>query len=99
MNISGCINACGHHHAADIGILGVNKKGVEHYQISLGGRADEAAAIGRIIGPSFAEDEVPAVIEEIVNVYLAGRERDERFADHLLRVGLTPFKQAVYGDD
>jgi sulfite reductase (NADPH) hemoprotein beta-component len=99
LNISGCINACGHHHAADIGILGVNKKGVEHYQISLGGRADEAAAIGRIIGPSFAEDEVPAVIEEIVNVYLAGRERDERFADHLLRVGLTPFKQAVYGDD
>ena len=72
---------------------------MEYYQISLGGRADEAAATGRIIGPSFAEDELPAVIEEIVNVYLAGRERDERFADNLLRVGLTPFKQAVYGDD
>ena len=57
LNISGCINACGHHHAADIGMLGVNKKGVEHYQITLGGRADEAAAIGRIIGPSFAEDD------------------------------------------
>jgi sulfite reductase (NADPH) hemoprotein beta-component len=98
LNISGCINACGHHHAADIGILGVNKKGVEHYQISLGGRADEAAAIGRIIGPSFAEDEVPAVIEEIVTLYLENRKTDERFGDHLLRVGLTPFKQAVYGD-
>ena len=98
LNISGCINACGHHHAADIGILGVNKKGVEHYQISLGGRADEAAAIGRIIGPSFAEDEVPAVIEEVVTLYLENRKTDERFGDHLLRVGLTPFKQAVYGD-
>ncbi|MEL0305055.1 MAG: nitrite/sulfite reductase, partial [Rhodobiaceae bacterium] len=67
VNISGCINACGHHHAADIGILGVDKKGVEHYQITIGGRAGEAAAIGRIIGPSFAEDEVPAVIETIID--------------------------------
>ena len=62
LNISGCINACGHHHAADIGILGVDKKGVEHYQITGGGRAGEAASVGRIIGPSFAEDEVPGVI-------------------------------------
>ena len=77
----------------------MNKKDLEHYQISLGGRADEAAAICRTIGPSFAEDEVPAVIEEIVNVYLACRDRDERFADHLLRVGLTPFKQSVFGDN
>ena len=98
VNISGCINACGHHHAADIGILGVDKKGVEHYQVTIGGRAGEAAAIGRIIGPSFAEDEVPAVIEEVVTLYLENRKTDERFGDHLLRVGLTPFKQAVYGD-
>ena len=98
LNISGCINACGHHHAADIGVLGVNKKGVEHYQITLGGRADEAAAIGRIIGPSFAEDEVPAVIETIVDLYLGTRRDDESFGDHLLRVGPEPFKQAVYGD-
>jgi len=97
LNISGCINACGHHHAADIGVLGVNKKGVEHYQITLGGRADEAASIGRIIGPSFAEDEVPGVIEAIVDLYLAGRLEAETFADHFLRVGLDPFRQAVYG--
>ena len=96
LNISGCINACGHHHAADIGVLGVNKKGVEHYQITLGGRADDAAAIGRIIGPSFAEDEVPGVIETIVNLYLAGRQDRESFGDHLMRVGPEPFKQAVY---
>jgi sulfite reductase (NADPH) hemoprotein beta-component len=98
LNISGCINACGHHHAADIGVLGVNKKGVEHYQITLGGRADEAAAIGRIIGPSFAEDEVPRVIETIVDRYLATRRKTESFADNLLRLGLEPYKQAVYAD-
>ena len=96
LNISGCINACGHHHAADIGVLGVNKKGVEHYQITLGGRADEAAAIGRIIGPSFAEAEVPGVIETIVDLYLATRQDKENFAECLARVGLEPFKQAVY---
>ena len=99
LNISGCINACGHHHAADIGVLGVNKKGVEHYQITLGGRADEDAAIGRIIGPSFAEDEVPAVIETIIDLYLAARQDGESFGDHLMRVGLEPFKQAVYADN
>lgn len=98
LNISGCINACGHHHAADIGVLGVNKKGVEHYQITLGGRADAAAAIGRIIGPSFAEEDVPAVIETIVDLYLGARREGESFGDHLTRVGPAPFKQAVYGD-
>ena len=97
VNISGCINACGHHHAADIGILGVDKKGVEHYQITLGGRAGEAAAIGRIIGPSFAEDKVPAVIETIIDTYLAGRETDESFAAYLVRSGTDAVKQAVYG--
>ncbi|MEK9558771.1 MAG: nitrite/sulfite reductase [Alphaproteobacteria bacterium] len=98
LNISGCINACGHHHAADIGILGVNKKGVEHFQITLGGRAGEDAAIGRIIGPFFAEDDVPAVIETIVDLYLAARRDGESFGDHLRRVGADLFKQAVYAD-
>ncbi|MEL0197586.1 MAG: nitrite/sulfite reductase, partial [Rhodobiaceae bacterium] len=98
VNISGCINACGHHHAADIGILGVDKKGVEHYQITIGGRAGEAAAIGRIIGPSFAEDEVPAVIETIIDSYLAGREGDESFAAYVARSGTDGLKAAVYDD-
>ena len=98
LNISGCINACGHHHATDIGILGVNKKGVEHFQITLGGRAGEDGAIGRIIGPSFAEDDVPEVIETIVDLYLATRRDGESFGEHLKRVGTDPFKQAVYAD-
>ena len=96
VNISGCINACGHHHAADIGILGVDKKGVEHYQVTVGGRAGEAAVIGRIIGPSFAEDEVPAVIETIIDTYLAGREPDESFAAYVTRSGTDALKGAVY---
>ena len=97
LNISGCINACGHHHAADIGILGVDKKGVEHYQITVGGRAGEAAAVGRIIAPSFAEDEVPGVIETIVEIYVAARRRQETFADFLRRVDIAVLKDAVYG--
>ena len=97
LNISGCINACGHRHAADIGILGVDKKGVEHYQITVGGRAGEAAAVGRIIGPSFAEDEVPGVIETIVDTYVASRRRQETFADFLRRVDVAVLKDAVYG--
>ena len=97
LNISGCINACGHHHAADIGILGVDKKGVEHYQITVGGRAGGAAAVGRIIGPSFAEDEVPGVIETIVDTYVASRRRQETFADFLCRVDVAVLKDAVYG--
>ena len=98
VNISGCINACGHHHAADIGILGVDKKGVEHYQVTIGGRAGEAAAIGRIIGPSFAGDEVPAVIETIIDTYLAGREGNESFAAYVARSGTDGLKAAVYDD-
>ena len=98
VNISGCINACGHHHAADIGILGVDKKGVEHYQVTIGGRAGEAAAIGRIIGPSFAEDDVPAVIETIIDTYLAGRQTDESFAAYIARSGTDALKGAVYQD-
>ena len=97
LNISGCINACGHHHAADIGILGVDKKGVEHFQITLGGRAGEDGAIGRIIGPSFAEVDVPDAIETIVDTYLANRRKEELFGDFLSRKGIAPFKEAVYG--
>ena len=94
VNISGCINGCGHHHAADIGILGVDKKGVEHYQVTVG----EVAAIGRIIGPSFAEDDVPAVIETIIDTYLAGREADESFAAYITRSGTDALTGAVYQD-
>ncbi|MGB1952933.1 MAG: nitrite/sulfite reductase [Candidatus Puniceispirillum sp.] len=96
LNISGCINACGHHHAADIGILGVNKKGVEHYQITLGGRAGEAAAVGTIMGPSFEEADVPAAIERIVDTYRALRHDDESFVDSLTRLGTAPFKESLY---
>ena len=98
LNISGCINACGHHHAADIGILGVDKKGVEHYQITIGGRGGEAAAIGRIIGPSFAEAEVPAVIETLVEVYLGSRATGETFAGFVQRIDIGVLKDAVYKD-
>jgi sulfite reductase (NADPH) hemoprotein beta-component len=96
LNISGCINACGHHHAADIGILGVNKKGVEHYQITLGGRAGEVAAVGTIMGPSFEEADVPAAIERIVDTYKKLRHNDETFADSLTRLGAAPFKESLY---
>ena len=97
LNISGCINACGHHHAADIGILGVDKKGVEHFQITLGGRAGEDGAIGRIIGPSFAEDEVPDAIETIIDTFLANRREGDVFADYIAREGIERVKEAVYG--
>jgi sulfite reductase (NADPH) hemoprotein beta-component len=97
LNISGCINACGHHHAADIGILGVNKKGVEHFQISLGGNAGDNAAVGRIIGPSFAEADVPAAVEKILTTYLSLRNEDEAFDRCLDRLGIEPFKEALYG--
>lgn len=96
LNISGCINACGHHHAADIGILGVNKKGVEHYQISLGGRTGEAAAVGTILGPSFEEAAVPAAIATLVDAYLYHRQPDEPFATAIGRLGTDVFKQALY---
>ncbi len=96
IKISGCINACGHHHVGHIGILGVDKKGVEHYQITLGGSADENAAIGDIVGPAFGEAEVPGAIETIVETYLDHRADDERFVDTYRRIGLAPFKEALY---
>ena len=97
LNISGCINACGHHHVANIGILGVNKRGTELYQITLGGRADQNAAIGNLVGPGFTEDEAPEAIEKIIEVYLATRQGEENFADTYDRIGLAPFKEKLYG--
>ncbi len=98
IKISGCINACGHHHVGHIGILGVDKKGVEFYQISLGGSADENAAIGDIVGPAFPEEEVPGAIETLVDTFLGLRNGDERFVDTYRRVGAAPFKEALYAD-
>ncbi len=97
VNISGCMNACGHHHVGNIGILGVDKKGEEFYQISLGGAADHDAALGQIVGPSFAQEDVPDVIDKILTVYTQQRLAGERFIDTFNRVGIDPFKEAVYG--
>ncbi len=97
IKISGCINACGHHHVGHIGILGVDRKGEEHYQIQLGGSATENAALGKILGRGFKADEVVDVVEKIVDIYLDLREGDERFIDTFRRVGQGPFKERVYG--
>jgi len=97
LNISGCINACGHHHSGHIGILGVDKKGTEHYQITLGGSPGDDAAIGDIVGPSFPAEDVPDAIEIIVDTYLAQRRDDETFLATYARVGADPFKEALYG--
>ncbi|MBD9481786.1 nitrite/sulfite reductase [Pseudomonas sp. PDM14] len=96
LNISGCMNACGHHHIGNIGILGVDKNGSEWYQITLGGAQGHGAALGKVIGPSFGADEVPAVIERIIETYLQQRGEGEPFADTCARIGLEPFKQRVY---
>ena len=97
VNISGCINACGHHHVGHIGILGVDKAGEEWYQITVGGRQGNDARIGRIIGRSVARDEVPEVVSRLIDVYLERRdEAHERFIDVVDRLGLEPFKERVY---
>ncbi len=97
LNISGCINACGHHHVANIGILGVDKKGKEFYQITLGGRADEAAAIGEIVGPAFSYEDVVDAVETIVTTYRGQRQAGEAFLDTYQRIGIQPFKEKLYG--
>lgn len=94
IKISGCINACGHHHVGHIGILGLEKRGIESYQITLGGDATENAAIGEILGPGLAAEEVPDAIERIVAVYLTERSEGESFIDNVRRIGLAPFKAA-----
>jgi sulfite reductase (NADPH) hemoprotein beta-component len=97
VNISGCINACGHHHVGHIGILGVEKNGEEFYQITIGGRADENAVVGTLIGPAVPYGEVADVVEDIVEAYLALRERpDELFIDAVKRLGVEPFRERVY---
>lgn len=96
LNISGCMNACGHHHVGNIGILGVDKKGAEFYQISLGGSVENDTALGQIVGPSFAQEEVPDVIEKIVNIYMKNRQSGERFVETFNRVGIEVFKEEVY---
>lgn len=99
MNISGCINACGHHHSGNIGILGVDKKGTEHYQITLGGSPKDDADVGKIIGPSFPAEEIGAAIETVVSTYLDLRNRpDETFLEAYRRLGMAPFKTALYGE-
>ena len=96
IKISGCINACGHHHVGHIGILGVDKKGTEFYQISLGGSADENASVGEILGPAFTEDQIVDAIENIVETYVAVRKDGERFIETYRRIGKEPFKEKLY---
>jgi sulfite reductase (NADPH) hemoprotein beta-component len=96
VNISGCMNACGHHHVGNIGILGVDKRGKEFFQLTLGGSSDENAALGDRLGPGLPQENVPSAIEAIVDRYLSEREHGERFLDTYRRVGIEPFKTAVY---
>ncbi len=98
LNISGCMNACGHHHVGHIGILGVDKNDAEFYQITLGGRQGSQARTGKVIGPSFAAAAVPDAVEKIIGVYLAHRHPDETFLDTFDRIGVEPFKNKVYED-
>jgi sulfite reductase (NADPH) hemoprotein beta-component len=96
LKISGCINACGHHHAGNIGILGVDRKGVENYQLLLGGSGAEDVSLGQITGPGFDENGIVDAVEKATNVYLANRQDGERFIDTYRRIGMTPFKEALY---
>ena len=96
LNISGCMNACGHHHVGHIGILGVDKKGEEYYQISLGGSQGNSSSLGKILGPSFFREDVPSVIDKVLQVYVGARQPDEAFIDTYRRIGLKPFKEHVY---
>jgi sulfite reductase (NADPH) hemoprotein beta-component len=97
LKISGCINACGHHHAGHIGILGVDRKGVENYQLTLGGSGAEDVSIGKITGPGFDEDGIVDAVERATDKYKELREPGERFVDTYRRVGMEPFKEAIYG--
>ncbi|CAI8778056.1 nitrite/sulfite reductase [Pseudomonas zeae] len=96
LNISGCMNACGHHHIGNIGILGVDKNGSEWYQITLGGAQGKNSALGKVIGPSFSAAEVPQVIGRIIGTFVRYREHEELFVDSVARIGLEPFKERVY---
>ncbi|ACT50762.1 nitrite/sulfite reductase [Methylovorus glucosotrophus] len=96
LNISGCMNACGHHHIGHIGILGVDKDGSEWYQVTIGGKQGNDASIGTVIGPSFAAEEMPGVVQRLIDVYLQERIEEERFIDTVRRIGVAPFKAHVY---
>ena len=98
INISGCMNACGHHHVGHIGILGVDKRGKEYFQLTLGGSSDERPSLGDRLGPGLAQEDVPAAIEEIIAVYKRERLDGERFIETYRRIGIEPFKAAVYPD-
>ena len=98
INISGCMNACGHHHVGHIGILGVDKNGAEWYQVTIGGAQGNDAALGKVIGPSFAAAEMPAVISSLIDTYIDNRHEDERFIDTVRRLGIEPFKTRVYAE-
>jgi len=98
LNISGCMNACGHHHVGNIGVLGVDKNGSEWYQVSIGGDQGEHASLGKVIGPSFAAVDMPDVIERLVDVYVERRHEDERFIDAVRRLGVEPFRERVYAE-
>lgn len=98
LNISGCINSCGHHHIGNIGILGVDKNGEEWYQVTLGGRQGNDTSIGKVIGKSFYAEDVPTVVTKILEVYVNNRHEDEAFIDTLDRIGLDPFKNHVYAN-
>jgi sulfite reductase (NADPH) hemoprotein beta-component len=98
LNISGCMNSCGHHHIGHIGILGVDKQGAEFYQISIGGAQGNDASLGKVLGPSVSQEQVPDVIEKLIDVYLEHRDSDaERFIDVVRRIGTEPFRENVYG--
>ncbi len=99
LNISGCMNACGHHHIGHIGILGVDKKGEEFYQVSLGGSSGREASLGKILGPSFAQDAMPDVISKLIYVYIEQRTEEEHFIDTYKRIGIDKFKERVYASN
>jgi sulfite reductase (NADPH) hemoprotein beta-component len=96
LNISGCMNACGHHHVGNIGVLGVDKGGEEWYQVSIGGDQGERASLGKVIGPSFAAREMPDVVAKLIDTYIDRRHADEQFIDTVRRIGVEPFKERVY---
>jgi len=98
INISGCMNACGHHHVGHIGVLGVDKNGEEWYQVTIGGAQGNQAALGKVIGPSFAAAEMPDVITSLINNYIDNRHDDERFIDTVRRIGVDSFKTRVYAE-
>ncbi len=98
LNISGCMNACGHHHVGNIGVLGVDKNGEEWYQVTIGGAQGNDTALGKVIGPSFAAAEMPDVVESLIDTYVAHRHADERFVDTVRRIGVEPFKTRVYAE-